>query len=104
LTVKHWFVYIILSDDQRLYTGITTDMQRRWSQHSSGKAGARFFRGRKPQQLCLIEPHADRSSASKREYAIKQLTREEKLELLITQAEITRTYSEQLMLPVGAIA
>ena len=46
---KRWFIYMILTSDDRLYTGITTDIIRRWKQHSgAGSGGARFFRGRKP--------------------------------------------------------
>ncbi len=79
-----WWVYMIRTDDDQLYTGITTDMQRRWREHAQGKAGARYFRGRHPRQLCLLESHPDRSSASKREAAIKQLSRSAK-EALLTQ-------------------
>lgn len=83
---KNWFVYMILSDDDQLYTGITTDIARRWQEHSS-KTGARYFRGRKPQTLCLLEPHPDRSSASRREAALKQLKRSEKDRVLSAQDE-----------------
>ncbi len=64
---------MIRTMDGQLYTGITTDIQRRWQQHSSGKGGARYFRARKPESLCLIEQHPDRSSASKREAEIKKM-------------------------------
>lgn len=77
-----WQVYIIEASDQRLYTGITTDVERRFEQHASGKGGARFFRGRSPRALRYIEESADRSSASKREAAIKKLSRSEKLALI----------------------
>ena len=80
-----WFVYMILGTDEHLYTGITTNMARRWREHSSGKAGARYFRGRQPAFLCLLEEHADHSQASKREYALKRLQRRAKL-ALITQS------------------
>ena len=82
-TGKNWYVYMIRSSDNQLYTGITTDIQRRWREHSTGKAGARYFRGRKPGNLCLLENHPDRSSASKREAAIKQLSRRAKDHLLL---------------------
>ena len=84
-TGKSWYVYMIRSSDNQLYTGITTDIQRRWREHSTGKAGARYFRGRKPGSLCLLEIHPDRSSASKREAAIKQLSRQTKEHLLLQQ-------------------
>ncbi len=64
---------MIRTSDGQLYTGITTDIQRRWSEHSSGKGGARYFRARKPESLCLTEQYDDRSSASKREAEIKKM-------------------------------
>lgn len=84
MSEKYWSVYIIRSDDNQLYTGITTDIQRRWQEHTDGKAGARYFRGRIPTQLCLLESYPDRSAASKREAAIKQLSRAQKNILLTT--------------------
>lgn len=90
-----WQVYIILGDDGRLYTGITTDIERRWREHTQGPKGARYFRGRRPEQLCYLESHPDRSSASRREYAIKQLNRREK-ERLIASAPAPRTPGEVL--------
>lgn len=79
---SHWFVYIILASDNSLYTGITTDIKRRWRQHGEAAGGARFFRGRKPVKLVYLESGHDRSSASKREAAIKKLRRLKKEQLL----------------------
>lgn len=76
-----WQVYIIEASDSRLYTGITNNLEHRWQQHHSGK-GAKFFRGRTPETLRFVESHPDRSSASKREAQIKQLTRAQKLALI----------------------
>jgi putative endonuclease len=73
---------MIRTSDGQLYTGITTDIQRRWQEHLTGKGGARYFRARKPETLCFLEEHVDRSSASKREAAIKKLSKAEK-ELLV---------------------
>lgn len=89
LTPAHnWLVYMILTSDDQVYTGITTDMRRRWQAHESGRAGARYFRGRKPKCLCFLEDGYDRSGASKREYALKTLTAKAK-RLLITQQQDT---------------
>lgn len=88
-----WQVYIIRGDDGRLYTGITTDIERRWREHTRGPKGARYFRGRRPAQLCYLESHPDRSSASRREYAIKQLSRRAK-EQLIATAPVPKTPGE----------
>lgn len=78
--VTEWFVYLIDSD-AGLYCGITTDLERRFQQHLTGK-GAKFFRRSKPKSIVYIEAQVDRSSASQREYQIKQLTRAQKLKLI----------------------
>jgi len=80
--MSQWYVYMIRATDQSLYTGITTDVERRFAEHQSGRAGAKYFRGRSPEQLVLVESGYDRSSASIREAQIKKLSREQKLELI----------------------
>ena len=77
-----WYVYMIKASDGSLYTGITTDVQRRFNEHCSPDKGARFFRGRKPLEVVYTETHPDRSSALQREAAIKRLSRGEKIELI----------------------
>ncbi|WP_395377368.1 GIY-YIG nuclease family protein [Marinicella sp. W31] len=77
----NWYVYIIEATDSTYYTGITTDVLRRWQQHSN-QQGAKYFRGRLPQQLLFVEAGHNRSSASQREMAIKKLKRKEKYKLL----------------------
>ncbi|HEY8157828.1 MAG TPA: GIY-YIG nuclease family protein [Methylobacter sp.] len=81
----NWHVYIILCTDDSLYTGITNDVARRFNQHAD-KQGAKYFRGRQPKQLVYVETGHDRSSASKRESAIKKLPRLEKLQLLASDS------------------
>ncbi len=76
-----WFVYILRCADDTLYTGITTDCQRRLAIHNKGK-GARYTRVRLPVSMVYAEPAPCRSSASKREWAIKQLSRADKLQLI----------------------
>lgn len=66
--------------DGSLYTGITTDVERRLEEHRTGK-GAKYTRGRGPLNLVYQEECADKSTALKRELEIKALTREEKLKL-----------------------
>lgn len=68
-----WHVYLIECVDGSVYTGITTDIQRRYAQHVAGK-GARYTRARPPLRLLGSFPHPDRSSASRAEYTIKQLS------------------------------
>ncbi len=76
-----WFVYIIEADNGSLYTGVTTDVERRFREHLS-KKGAKFFYACRPVRICYREAQPDKSAALKREYAIKQLSREEKLLLI----------------------
>ena len=91
---NHWFVYMIHTSDAQVYTGITTDMPRRWREHASGKTGARYFRGRKPVQLCYLEAEHNRSSASQREYAIKSLNASAKKQLIAAQQARTNALIE----------
>lgn len=78
---KPWFVYICHCADNTYYTGITTDPERRLAEHNSDKA-AKYTRARQPVNMLYIEKAADRSQASKREYAIKKLSRLEKREMI----------------------
>lgn len=72
--------------DDTLYTGIARDAQARLSQHNNGR-GAKYTKPRRPVSLIWSEPADNRSDAQKREYAIKQLSRTEKLALLSKTAE-----------------
>lgn len=73
-----WHVYVLRCADDTLYTGITTDINRRVEEHNHGKKAAHYTRVRRPVELVYSELVANRSEAAQREYAIKQLTREEK--------------------------
>ena len=77
----NWQVYIIRCSDGSLYTGITLDIARRLSQHS-GREGAKYFRGRRPEAVVYLECGHSRSTASRREAQIKRLKRVEKLRLI----------------------
>jgi putative endonuclease len=66
-------VEIILCTDNTLYTGITNDAPRRFDQHAGGR-GAKYSRGRQPEQLVYIEPGHNLSSATKREIGLKKIT------------------------------
>jgi len=77
---KNWYVYIIMCSDDSLYTGITTDVKRRFTQHKN-KTGAKYFYGREPVKIVHIEQGFDRSSASRREYEIKHYSRDKKIKL-----------------------
>ncbi len=68
-----WFVYLLECRDGSVYTGITTDVTRRYAQHAAGK-GARYTRSHPPERLMAQFACPDRSSASRAEHAIKQLS------------------------------
>lgn len=72
--------------DDSLYTGITTDVTRRLKMHASG-TGAKYFRGRQPKTLVYLETQHNRSSAGKREIALKLLRRSEKERLVAAQLQ-----------------
>ncbi len=78
------FVYMLRCKDGSLYTGWTDDLQHRLEMHRQGK-GAKYTRGRGPLELVYSEELPDKSSALKREYAIKQMKRSEKLLLCCQQ-------------------
>ena len=80
-----WYVYILECSDGTLYTGITTDLDKRLKTHNNGK-GAKYTKARLPVVLKASFEAEDRSSASKEEYRIKQLTRKEKIELINEQS------------------
>jgi putative endonuclease len=82
---KPWFVYIVEAENGNLYTGITTDLTRRLSQHKSKQGGARFFHTSAAKQMVYQETQPNRSAASKREAAIKKLSRQAKIDLIKNQ-------------------
>lgn len=75
-----YFVYILECADKSLYTGITTDIRRRLSEHKSG-IGGRYTRAKEAVRIAYFEKHANRSSALKREAEIKSWRREKKVAL-----------------------
>lgn len=79
---KPWFLYIIQAQNGFYYTGITTDLKRRFKEHLEGRGGAKFFRTSSPKKIVYTEEYETKSQALKREYAIKQMTRKKKQELI----------------------
>ena len=77
---KTWWVYILLCGDGTYYTGVTTDVAARLEAHRSGN-GAKYTRSRGPLELAYAERCEDKVSAFRREYAVKQLKRSQKIEL-----------------------
>lgn len=84
-----WFVYILRCSDGSLYTGVTTDVERRAEQHNAGTA-SRYTRGRLPVRVEYQELHASQSLALKREWAVKAMRRLEKESLIRGAAQRSR--------------
>lgn len=77
------YVYILECSDKTLYTGWTNNLEKRFETHQKGKA-SKYTRVRLPVNLVYYETYEDKISAQKREYAIKQLTKTQKLKLIST--------------------
>ena len=77
-----WIVYIVKCSDQSLYTGITTDLNRRINEHNNGSKGAKYTRNRRPVTVLHTEKYSSRSKAAKREYEIKKYSKEQKQKLI----------------------
>ena len=75
------YVYIIECGDESLYTGWTNNLEKRFKAHNEGR-GAKYTRGRGPLKLVYFEEYESKVDAMKREYAIKKMTREKKIELI----------------------
>jgi len=84
-----YFVYIIKCKDGSFYTGITTDVVRRFGEHKNGKGG-HYTSSKGVVKVVYIEKRKNRSEASKREAEIKKLTRKEKLDLIKANVKIRR--------------
>ena len=76
-----WYLYILRCRDGSLYTGITTDVDKRFEAHQAGK-GAKYTRGRGPLEIVYREECGDHSAALKRELEVKKLTRAQKENLI----------------------
>ena len=80
------YTYIVECKDKTLYTGWTTDLEKRLQAHNAGK-GAKYTRSRRPVQLVYAEESEDRHTAMRREAQIKQLSRAEKLQMIAAYRE-----------------
>ena len=92
-----WFLYLVRTADNSLYTGITTDVGRRFLQHQTGK-GAKALRGKGELSLAFSAPVGERSLALKMEYRIKQLTKRQKERLVAGDGSFEALY-ESLQTP-----
>ena len=82
-----WYLYILQCGDGSLYTGITTDVEKRLEMHRSGR-GAKYTRGRLPLELKYREKCGTHSDALRRELEVKRLSRAEKLALILKKDEL----------------
>lgn len=93
---KTYYVYILRCADDTLYCGYTDDLERRLKTHNAG-GGAKYTRSRLPVSLAYAERFADKSAAMKREWALKRLTRAQKLRLIADEESKARSATK----PIG---
>lgn len=83
MTTKNiWYVYFLRCNDNSLYAGITTDIDRRLHEHNHTKLGAKYTRAKRPVTLAFIESALNKSIASKREYQLRKLKKIQKEQLV----------------------
>lgn len=87
--IERWSVYLVRTASGALYTGVSTDVDRRFEQHANGR-GAKALRGRGPLQLVYRVAVGDRAAAQRVEYALKQLSKGEKEALVLAQPKRRR--------------
>jgi len=79
-----WFVYMLRCADNTLYTGVTTDVERRLEEHNVGPKGAKYTKARRPVKLVYTETCKDRSAAQIREFKLRHLPKVAKVKLIKT--------------------
>jgi putative endonuclease len=89
-----YYLYIVKCADKTLYTGITIDLPRRIKEHNSTRRGAKYTRSRRPVKLVYSKKFRNRSLASKTEYKIKKLSRQKKINRIISQRTIFLKYEK----------
>lgn len=88
MTTKNtWYVYFLRCNDNSLYAGITTNIERRLHQHNHTKLGAKYTRAKRPVTIAFVETAIDKSTASKREYQLKKLSKIQKEQLVSSYLE-----------------
>ena len=83
MNLSQYYVYIVQCSDDTFYTGITTDLDRRITEHNKSKKGAKYTRSRRPVKLVYSRLIGTRSLAQKEEYKIKRLSRIKKKKLIL---------------------
>jgi putative endonuclease len=90
-------LYIVRCADGSLYTGIATDVEKRIAEHDRGLRGAKYLRGRGPLEVVFAAPAGDRALASRLEYRVKRMSREQKLELIAGDRELRDLLGNQVL-------
>lgn len=101
MSSKQWYVYLIRCKDGSLYCGCTNDLERRLSQHNNG-TGSKYVRSRRPAHYVYFEEADNRSAASKREYAIKRMSKLDK-EYLVSKFHIDTLIKTNLTVVVDLL-
>lgn len=101
--MSKWWVYILCCADDTLYTGVAKDVAKRLDEHNRSPKAAKYTRVRRPVAIVYMEPVADRSSALKREMAIKSLPRKQKKKLVIETAAASGSYADKLEISLCCI-
>jgi len=79
---KDWHLYVLLCADGSYYTGVTTDVTRRLTEHNTSAKGAKYTATRRPVKVIYRAIYKDRSTAQQAEYKFKQLTRKQKEKII----------------------
>jgi putative endonuclease len=81
--IARWYLYLLRCKDGSLYTGITTDVERRFSEHrGKGNKGAKYCRGKAPIEIAYVKKIGSQSRALKIEYRVKRLTKQRKEKII----------------------
>ena len=81
-TPQRWYLYVVKCSDDTLYTGVTTDLDRRIKEHNASPRGAKYTRTRRPVELVYSYSYLSRSQAQRAEYKFKRLSKRQKLDVI----------------------
>ena len=81
-TPQRWYLYVVKCSDNTLYTGVTTDLNRRIKEHNVSPRGAKYTRTRRPVELVYSYSYLSRSQAQRAEYKFKRLSKKQKLDVI----------------------
>ena len=95
--MNKWYTYVVRCMDNSLYTGVTTDIGRRLVEHNETNRGAKYIKKRRPVELVYWSEHENRSEAQREEWRIKQLSKQEKEQLIIANLHTLEETSSTLL-------